>query len=98
MVPGLNGREEELRSGLLIDGQGSGRGHRADDYELYDQNFAIHFPISHKVLGRYHHPGDAWPGRVGLEDEPFPKDYTHQLVHPHVHCPKTTEGADRSDR
>jgi lathosterol oxidase len=56
--------------------------HHTDDPELYNKNYAIHFPLIDKLFGTYYLPGDRWPESFGLGDERFPKGYLRQLVYP----------------
>jgi sterol desaturase/sphingolipid hydroxylase (fatty acid hydroxylase superfamily) len=56
--------------------------HHSDDPAHYDQNFAIHFPVIDRIFGTYYLPGDKWPASMSLSDQPFPKGYLKQLVHP----------------
>jgi lathosterol oxidase len=72
--------------------------HHSDDPELYDKNFAIHFPLIDWLFGTYHLPGDRWPETMGLGEERFPKGYLRQLVYPFWNDPKTAEVVDPSGR
>ena len=72
--------------------------HHSDDPELYDKNFAIHFPLIDRLFGTYHLPGDEWPETMGLGEERFPKGYLRQLVYPFRNDPKTAEVVDPSGR
>jgi len=47
-----------------------------------DKNFAVHLPVIDLVFGTFHLPGDRWPARYGLEDDPVPESYVRQLVYP----------------
>lgn len=72
--------------------------HHCDDPELYNKNFAIHFPLIDKLFGTYHLPGDEWPESMGLGREQFPKGYLRQLVYPLRNDPKNAGVADPSRR
>ena len=72
--------------------------HHSDDPQLYDKNFAIHFPLIDRLFGTYHLPGDEWPKTMGLGEERFPKGYLRQLVYPFRNDPKTAEVVDPSGR
>jgi sterol desaturase/sphingolipid hydroxylase (fatty acid hydroxylase superfamily) len=72
--------------------------HHSDDPELYEKNFAIHFPLIDTFFGTYHLPGDEWPETMGLGEERFPKGYLRQLVYPFRNDPKTAEVVDPSGR
>jgi len=56
--------------------------HHCDDPELYDKNFAIHFPFIDKVFGTYYLPQNEWPERTGLGQQKYPKGYFKQLLSP----------------
>ncbi|MEE2886222.1 MAG: sterol desaturase family protein [Planctomycetota bacterium] len=72
--------------------------HHCDDPDLYDKNFAIHFPLIDRCFGTYHLPGDEWPETMGLGEEKYPKGYLRQLVYPFWKDPKTAEVVDPSGR
>jgi len=56
--------------------------HHSAESEAVDKNFAVHLPVIDLVFGTFHLPGDRWPARYGLEDDPVPESYVRQLVYP----------------
>ncbi len=56
--------------------------HHTDDPALYNRNYAIHFPLIDRLFGTHYLPGDRWPDTFGLGEQPFPKGYLRQFMHP----------------
>jgi len=56
--------------------------HHAAEAAAVDKNFAVHLPVIDWMFGTYYLPGDRWPVRYGLEDDPVPEGYARQLVYP----------------
>ena len=54
----------------------------SDGLTAQRKNFAVHLPLIDWVFGTYYLPGDRWPVRYGLEDDPIPEGYARQLVYP----------------
>jgi len=72
--------------------------HHSDNPDIYNKNFAIHFPLIDRLFGTYLLPGDDWPEATGLGEVRFPKGYLRQLVFPFRSNPETTGVVDSSDR
>ena len=49
---------------------------------LYNRNFAVHFPFIDRIFGTHHLPKDEWPGQYGIEGGQVPDGYLNQLVYP----------------
>jgi sterol desaturase/sphingolipid hydroxylase (fatty acid hydroxylase superfamily) len=72
--------------------------HHCDDPELYDKNFAIHFPFIDKLFGTYYLPQNEWPQRTGLGQQQYPKGYLKQLLFPFKKSPAALDPKDASER
>ncbi|HBF23724.1 MAG TPA: sterol desaturase, partial [Planctomycetes bacterium] len=72
--------------------------HHCEDPNLYDKNFAIHFPFIDKIFGTYYLPGRYWPESTGLGNVEYPKGYFRQLFYPFLKDPSTNKLSDPSKR
>jgi lathosterol oxidase len=72
--------------------------HHSKDKEIYDKNFAIHFPFIDKIFGTYYLPEENWAEEMGLENEKFPKGYFRQFIYPFHRDPKSFEPSNPSTR
>jgi sterol desaturase/sphingolipid hydroxylase (fatty acid hydroxylase superfamily) len=58
--------------------------HHGIEKEAIDVNFAVHFPLLDRLFGTYYLPPDGrWPTGYGI-NQPMPKGFFRQLLHPFV--------------
>jgi len=72
--------------------------HHCEDPNLYNKNFAIHFPFIDKIFGTYYLPGEEWPDSTGLGDVEYPKGYLRQLIYPFFNSPSKGKLSNPSSR
>jgi lathosterol oxidase len=50
--------------------------------DVYDVNFALHFPVLDRLFGTYHMPDNEWPARYGVDGYPELGHYFAHLLYP----------------